>query len=159
MIGQKTLGLFDHVKHIKTVQDPNYFSNLSETEKKSFNHFMILQVLSMNPDLLETVSTLYRYFDVIPSLQFYKLLISFIPIDSTYYPWIKSKNKYNKELVEIIANRFEVSSQNAEEYIDILSSTNNGRDSLVRICQGFGKSENEIEELLIEQFLPNDNNE
>src|SRR6266404_4356645 len=114
--GQKTLGLFDHVKHIRSIQDLNYYNNLSEVERKSFDHFMILQTLSMNPALLEAVSTLYRFFDIVPSPQFYKLLISFIPLDSTYYPWIKSKNKYNRELAELVANRFQVSLEEAEDY-------------------------------------------
>lgn len=148
IIGQKTIGLFDHIKHIRTVQNPDYYNNLSEADRKSFNHFMILQALSMNPDLLMTVSTLYRFFDVVPSPQFYQLLISLIPSDSTYYPWIKSKYNFNKDLIELVSNRFEVSSKEAEEYVNILSSTDEGVKSLVTICQGYGKSDEEITKLL-----------
>jgi hypothetical protein len=144
----KSLGLFDHVKHIKSIQDPNYYNNLSDLDRKSFNHFMILQALSMNPQLLGNISILYQFFDVIPFPQFYKLIISLIPKDTTYYPWIKSKVKYNSELAELVARRFEISTQHAGEYIGILFSTNEGMDSLVYICQGFGKSEDEIEKLL-----------
>jgi hypothetical protein len=144
----KSIGLFDHVKHIRGVQDPNYYNNLSELDRKSFNHFIILQALSMDPQQLGNIAILYRFFDVIPSPQFYKLIISLIPKDPTYYPWIKSKKKYNIELVELVARRFEISSHHSEEYIDILSSTSEGMDSLVYICQGFGKSNSEIEELL-----------
>lgn len=144
----KAFGIFDHVRHIKEIQDPEYFVNLSEQDRKSFNHFTILKALSMNPDLLETISTVYQYFDIIPSLQFYKLLISLIPQDSTYYPWIKPKNRYKEGLIELISKRFEVSSQQAEEYVNLLSLTDEGIDSLVRICQGFGKTDNEIEKLL-----------
>ena len=144
----KSLGLFDHIKHIRNIQDPNYYNNLSDLDRKSFNHFMILQALSMDPQQLGNISILFRFFDVIPSPQFYKLVISLIPKDPTYYPWISHKNKYNVELVELVAQRFEVSTQNAEEYVGILFSTKEGMNSLVYICQGFGKSKNEIEELL-----------
>jgi hypothetical protein len=145
----KSIGLFDHVKHIRTVQDPNYYNNLSDSDRKSFNHFMILQVLSMDPQQLDVVSKyLYPFFDIIPSSQFYKLLISFIPKDSTYYPWIGHKNKYNEELVKLVALRFEISTQHSEEYINILFLTKEGIDSLAYICRGFGKSSNEIENLL-----------
>src|ERR1035437_922487 len=144
----KSLGLFDHIKHIRNIQDPNYYNNLSDLDRKSFNHFMILQALSMDPQQLGNISILFRFFDVIPSPQFYKLVISLIPKDPTYYPWISHKNKYNVELVELVAQRFEVSTQHAEEYIGILFSTKEGMNSLVYICQGFGKSKNEIEELL-----------
>src|SRR5271169_6605245 len=71
----KGIGLFDHIKHIRSIQDPNYYRNLSDLDSKSFNHFMILKALSMNPVLLEDISNLFRYFDKIPSPQFYKLLI------------------------------------------------------------------------------------
>ena len=151
----KSLGLFDHVKHIRTIQDPNYYNNLSNFDRKSFDHYMILQALSMNPQLLGNITILYRFFDVIPSPQFYKLIISLIPKDPTYYPWIKSKTKYKTELIELISRRFEVSTKQAEEYASILFSTSEGMDSLVYICQGFGKSPSEIEQLL----LTNDDNE
>jgi len=151
---KKALGLFDHVKHIRTIQSPDYYSKLTELDRKSFNHFMILQALSMDPQLLSVVSTIYRYFDIIPSPQFYQLLIAFIPKNSTFYPWIGSKNKYKKELLDLIVRRFEVSTQQAEEYVDLLSLTDEGVNSLVYICQGFGKTDNEIQDLL----SPNEHN-
>ena len=152
----KSLGLFDHVKHIREIQDPDYYLNLSNFDRKSFDHFMILKALSMDPQLLEIISKyLYPFFDIIPSPQFYRLLISFIPKDKTYYPWIKAKNKYNVELIELISRLFEVSTQHAEEYASMLFSTEKGMDSLIHICQGFGKSKEDIEKLL----LTNNNNE
>jgi hypothetical protein len=60
----KSIGLFDHIKQINQIQDPNYFDNLTESDKKSFNHFIILKGLSMNPDNLDIVNLLYRYFDI-----------------------------------------------------------------------------------------------
>lgn len=144
----KPVGLFDHLKQIREVQDPNYFKKLSEHDRKSFNHFIILKALSMNPENLDVITTLYKYFDIIPSPQFYQLLISVIPQDSTYYPWIKPKNRFEGELIDIFAKRFEVSNSQAEEYINLLSLTDEGINSLVQICQGFGKTEKEIEELL-----------
>jgi len=150
----KSLGLFDHVRHIRSIQDPNYYNNLSDLDRQSFSHFRILQALSMDPQQLENVTIMFRFFDVIPSPQFYKLIISLVPKDPTYYPWIGHKNKYNVELIELVARRFQVSTQHAEEYIGILSSTTEGMESLVYICQGFGKSDNEIEQLL----LTNDDN-
>lgn len=146
---KKALGLFDHVKHIRTLQKPDYYNSLTELDRKSFNHFMILQALSMDPQLLSVISILYRYFDIISSPQFYQLLISFIPKNSTYYPWIGSKNKYKTDLLELMARRFEISFQQAKEYVDLLSLTDEGVNSLVYICQGFGKTDSEIQELLV----------
>jgi len=144
----KSIGLFDHLKQITQIQDPNYFDNLSDLDKKSFNHFIILKSLSMNPDNLDVVTLLYRYFDVIPSPQFYKLLISLIRPDFNFYPWIKPINQYKEELVKMVVQRFEVPDPQAEEYINLLSSFDEGKSSLVYICQEFGKTDKEIEQLL-----------
>jgi hypothetical protein len=37
-VTSKALGLFDHVNHIKGVQDPKYFDTLTDADKKSFTH-------------------------------------------------------------------------------------------------------------------------
>jgi hypothetical protein len=146
---QKVLGLFDHIKHIRQIQDPDYFDKISEADQKSFNHYMILRALSMDPSLLDVITLLYSAFDEIPSKQFYKLLISLIPINKTYYPWVKSsKHKFDPELVDMMIKRFEVSPQEANEYISLLFSSDEGKNSLVYICQGFGKNDKEIEKLL-----------
>lgn len=147
----KSLGLFDHIKHIRLVQDPDYFNNLTELDKKSFNHFMILKGLSMNPDLLEYIGDLFRYFDKIPSPQFYTLLIGLIPIDNPkrFYPWVKAKKSpFSKDLIYFISQFFEVSKKEAEEYAFLLSSTKNGKEELIEICRDFGLTEKEVDEAM-----------
>ena len=144
----KGIGLFDHVKQIRIIQDPNYFKNLTELDKKSFNHFMILKALSMNPALLEDMSTLFRYFDKIPSPQFYQLLIGLIPPDhpKKYYPWVKAKKMpFSKKLIELISIYFEISQKEAIEYATLLSFTDNGRRELEDICKTYGLTDKELE--------------
>lgn len=147
---EKGISLFDHVKHICKVQDPNYFKNLSDADKKSFNHFMILRALSMNPELLDDVGMLYRYFDTIPSEQFYQLLIAIIPIDKSYYPWIKGTKKYkfDDSVIDYISRKFEVSSKEAIDYALILNNTDEGTKYLKELVRGFGHTEKEVEKLL-----------
>jgi len=147
----KSLGLFDHIKHIRTIQDPDYYNNLNDEDRKSFNHFMILRALSMNPALTDDISVLFRYFDKMPSNRFYTLLISLIPADKRFYPWVKSQKKVNKVVVEFISQKFEVSPREAEEYLYILSNTESGQKELFKICQGFGLTEKEVNKLLLEK--------
>lgn len=145
----KGLGLFDHVKHIRSVQDPDYFDNLTELDLKSFNQFMILRALSMNPELLDDVAMLYRYLEKIPNRQFYKLLITLIPLDRRYYPWVKGKKKpFSKQFLQLIAQWFEVSTDEAEDYASILNQTDQGKRELSAICQGFSLSEKEVEKIM-----------
>jgi len=143
--------VFDHVKHIRQVQDPNYYNNLSDEDRKSFNHFMIVRALSMDAQLVELMAQLYQVFDKIPSAQFYQLLIALVPKSNRFYPWIKSKSmKHSKDLVTLVAKRFLVSKHQANEYINILLRSDNGQIELVNICKAFGLEDKEVE-LLFEE--------
>ncbi len=148
----KRKGLFDHVKEIRQVQDPNYYINLTDDDKKSFTHFMIIRALSMDSDIVEDMAQLYQVIDKIPSPQFYQLLISLVPKSNRYYPWIKSKRlKHSKQLLELVAKRFMVSKYQANDYINLLLQNADGHLELVSICQAFGLSEQEIEEIFEEK--------
>jgi hypothetical protein len=144
----KPIGLFDHVKHIREVQNVDYYKNLSESDRKSFNHFMILRALSMNPTLVDDISKIFQYFDSIPSEQLYKVLISLIPSDRRFYPWVKSKReKMNSQLLELIAKKYEISTDRANEYILMLMNMEGGVEELVKICQGYGLNDKEVERI------------
>ena len=148
----KKKSLFDHIKHIRQVQDPNYYEELSSEDKKSFNHFMILRALSMDADIVEDMAMLYQYFDKIPSPQFYQLLIALVPKSNRYYPWVKSKRmKHKKELLKYVAQRFKVSTFQANEYVNLLLRTENGQSELVDIVKAFGLDDKQIEELFEEK--------
>lgn len=150
--GPKRRSLFDHVKHIRQVQDPNYYVNLSEDDRKSFNHFMIVRALSMDADILETMAQLYQIFDKIPSPQFYQLLIALVPKSMRFYPWVKSRSlKHNKDLLALVSNRFKVSRYQANDYINILLRSENGQGELVNICKAFGLEDKEVEKLFEEK--------
>ena len=79
----KGIGLFDHIKQVRCIQDPDYFKNLTDVDTKSFNHFMILKALSMNPALLGYISDLFKYFDKIP-------YSSTIPHERVYNQFVQS---------------------------------------------------------------------
>ena len=111
---------------------------------------MILRGLSMNPELLD-YTTLFKYFDKIPSPQFYQLLIGLIPVEykRKFYPWIKSSKKpYKKQLISLFSTYYEISSKEAIEYIKILFSTENGKKELENLCSSFGLTERETEEAM-----------
>ncbi len=145
----KGIGLFDHVKHIRSIQNSDYFKSLTELDVKSFNHFMILKALSMNPALLEDISTLFRYFDKIPSPQFYQLLIGLIPPDKRFYPWVKAKKvPFNVKLIELISMYFEISQKEAAEYATLLFSTDKGKKELENLCRAYGLTDKEVEEIM-----------
>jgi len=146
--GPKRKSLFDHIDAIRKVQDPNYYKNLSEDDHKSFTHYMIIRALAMDDSMVEDMAQLYQVFDKIPSPQFYQLLIALVPRTSRFFPWIKTKvMKHNKELVSLVAKRFQVCKHHANEYINLLLRTEEGQGELVSICKAFGLSDSEVESL------------
>jgi hypothetical protein len=150
--GPKRKTLFDHIKQIREVQDPDYYKNLSDDDRKSFTHYMIIRALAMDSSLVEDMAQLYQVFDKIPSPQFYQLLIGLVPKTRRFSPWIKSKvMKHNKELVSLVAKRFQVCKHHANEYINLLLRTEEGQGELVNICKAFGLEDKEVEELFEEK--------
>lgn len=144
----KSVGLFDHIKQIRSFQDPNYFQTLTEQDLKSFDHFMILKALSMNPLLLDDISTIFKYFDIIPSPQFYQALIALIPADKKFYPWVKGKSlPFSKKLIDLLSTYFEISKKEAKEYAIILQ-TEQGKKELENLCKTFALTEKEINEIM-----------
>ena len=147
--GPKKRSLFDHVKHIRQVQSPSYYIELSDDERKSFNHFMILRALSMDADIVEEMAQLYQVVDKIPSAQFYKLLIAIVPKSDKFYPWVKSKKlKHNKKILEIVSGRFQIPSYQANEYVNILLRSEAGSAELEMILKSTGLSDKEANEFL-----------
>ena len=140
--------IFDHVKEIRQNQSPDYFVNLSEDDKKSFNHFMILRALSMDASIIVEMAQLYQLHDKIPSAQFYQLLIAIVPKSTRFYPWIKSKKvKFGKELVSYIGKRFKIPNYQANEYISLLLNSKQGEQELEQSLRAYGLSDKEINEL------------
>jgi len=142
----KELGLFDHIKHIRTVQSPDYFKKLSDSEKKSFNHFMILKGLSMDPSVVEEMAYLYKLIDKVPSEQFYKLLIEIVPPNNKFFPWIKGKKQnYSENAIDVISKKFQISTDESKAYFDILCKTDDGICFIKDTMRSFGFDEKQIE--------------
>ena len=102
----------------------------------------------MDSNVLQEMAFLYRFFDKIPSPQFYTLLCALIPKQNRWVPWIKTKViKHSNDLLTTVANHFKVSKRQANEYVNILVKTNDGLEQLVDLCQREGLNDKEIEKL------------
>jgi len=146
--GPKNKTLFDHVNQIRNVKNPKYFDSLSEGDKKSFNHYMICRFLSMDSSCITEVSYLTKIFDKMDSKSFYKVACALVnPVKFT--PYVKSKNKkFNNQLVDYVSMKYGVSKLEANDYCKVLTSIENGLESLVEICKGYGLSDKETEKIL-----------
>jgi len=147
-IKTKIRGLFDHINHIREIKDQNYYISLSDEERKSFNKYMIIRILSMDVNLIEEMSILSKYFQVIPDEQFYKVLIDIVPKGRKFCKYIKkSTENVNKTILDCICNKFKVGEKDGIDYYNILITTESGIKELVTLIQDFGYSEKEVEKL------------
>ena len=63
--GKKSLvkkkSLFDHINQITAVQNPNYWDDISDEDKKSWSNYMVNRFLSMNSDWTDLVNEIQKY--------------------------------------------------------------------------------------------------
>jgi len=145
----KTKSLFDHISQIREVKNPKYFDTLTTADIKSFNKYTLLMGLSMDQTIIEEIAFVSKYFDILPEKQMYKVLCDLVPQGRRFCKWIKpNKVKFDKELLQLVANKFEVSKDDAYSYCVIFFKTEEGINTLINLCKQYGKSEKEIEGLM-----------
>jgi hypothetical protein len=113
--------IFDWLKEITS--NKSKWESFTEEEKASFNPYMMHRLLSMNPEYIEFVN-LVQTFPYSDREKIYNIYLYMIPKKNMFHKYIKSSKKRKQEsLLKHIANYFECSFGEAEEYIDILRET------------------------------------
>ena len=140
----KPKGLFDHIRHLREVQNINYFDTLSDADKKSWSNYMVCRFLSMQPDILDLVNDIQQY-AALPPEQFYKICLLIVPEGRSFYPYIKGKKdgKWKPELVELLRAHYQESERNVREYLELLTS-----EDLRATVEKYGYSEKDAIKLI-----------
>jgi hypothetical protein len=113
--------IFDWLKEITS--NKSKWESFTEEERASFNPYMMHRLLSMNPEYIEFVN-LVQTFPYSDKEKIYNIYLYMIPKKNMFHKYIKSSKKKKQEsLLKHIANYFECSFGEAEEYIDILRET------------------------------------
>ena len=122
------------------------WNTLDGASQKSFSPYLINRWLSMNPDYIEIVDMFQQYtIGPLSKKHVYQLYLDFLPKAKMFAKYIKGKkmNKYNKSLVKIVANHYQVSYLEAEQYIEFM-----GKVEMTELLKKYGKQEKEIKVLL-----------
>lgn len=139
----KPKSLFDHINQIRLEKNPNYFSTLTDADKKTWSNYMICRFLSMQPELVEAINDLQIYQGKLSPEYFYRLCIEIVPYGKSYYPYVKSgADKYNSVLTTMLSEYYQESIGNVIEYMGILP-----RSHFVEIAKMHGKTDKEIKDL------------
>jgi len=147
-LSQKKKGLFDHVKHIRQNQTQDYYDKLTESEQKTFNNYMVLRVLSMDPKIIEEISYISKYMEVLPENKMYELLIKCLPKDYGFHKYIKKSSKdVNETIVDCICKKYQIGSKDAVDYYNMMILTDRGLSELVELVSSYGYTEKELEKI------------
>ena len=140
----KKKSLFDHIKQITDVQNPNYWDEISDEDKKSWSNYMVNRFLSMKTDWIELVNELQKY-NLKPK-ELYKLYTNVLPKGKRWLKYTKGRNQmdYPNWLINIVTNQEQISKKEAVEYIDMLMLTEGGMLELGELSRKWGIEENKI---------------
>jgi hypothetical protein len=141
--------LFDHLTAITAEQDPNYFKKLTEEDIKSWSNFMINRFLSMKPEWIELIASIQSLSQTLEPEQMYKLYINILPKGKQYLKYTKGKaeDKYEQFLIDLIKKEYDCSERQANDYVEVLYASREGRENIQYICERYGLTKKEISKL------------
>ena len=139
--------LFDHLKHITEKQTIGYWNTLNNTEQKQWSNYMTHRFLSMKMEYVDVVNEIQRY-NLKPK-DLYKLYTNVLPKKKEWLKYVKGKKnmKHPKWLLEVVANYYESSLTEAQEYAEVFYATEQGKANLKSILQKYGIEPKEIKSL------------
>jgi len=143
----KKKSLFDHISQITAVQNPNYWEDISEEDKKTWSNYMVNRFLSMKPDWIDLVNEIQKY--PLEPEQLYKFYTSVLPKRKEWLRYIKGdkKMKYPKWVYEIVVKHLQCSMKEASDAIDMYEISAGGQAELADMLFKYGVEEKEVRKL------------
>ena len=146
-MSKKRKSLFDHITQITKVQNPKYWEQISEEDKKTWSNYMVNRFLSMKPEWIELVNELQKY-NLEPK-ELYKLYTNVLPKGKQWLKYIKRRSDmdYPEWLINIIRDYDECNRKESIDYIDMLMLTEGGMMELGEIARKYGIEEWKIKDV------------
>ena len=143
----KKKSLFDHVNQITSVQNPNYWEDISDEDKKTWSNYMVNRFLSMKSDWIELVNEVQKY--PLEPKELYKVYTSILPKKKQWLRYIKGDKKMNypKWVYEIVAKDMQVSMREAVSAVEMYDMSHGGQAELGDILLKYGTEEKEVRKL------------
>ena len=143
----KRKSLFDHIKQILAVQNPKYWEELSDEDKKSWSHYMTHKFLSMKMEWVELVNELQKY-NLQPK-ELYKLYTNVLPKGKQWLRYIKRRKQmeYPRWVLDIVGKDYQISLLEAKSYVDTYLMSEGGKIELREILLKYGADPVEVDKL------------
>ena len=149
--GKKSLvkkkSLFDHVNQVTAVQNPNYWEDISDEDKKTWSNYMVNRFLSMKSDWIDLVNEVQKY--PLEPKELYKVYTSILPKKKQWLRYIKGDKKmdYPKWVYEIVAKDMQVSMREAVSAVEMYDMSHGGQSELADMLFKYGTEEKEVRKL------------
>ena len=146
----KPRNLFTHLKELTEGTDENYWTSLTDQEKREFTPYMTNRWLSMIPEWIELIDDLQRLtVGPMPKERVFDLYHEILPKGKVFFKYVKGKNSVEipEELAGMLLRYFECSPREMREYYVMLMKTKEGQQFLVELMQGYGTPEKELKRL------------
>ena len=149
--GKKSLvkkkSLFDHVNQVTAVQNPNYWEDISDEDKKTWSNYMVNRFLSMKSDWIDLVNEIQKY--PLEPKELYKVYTSILPKKKQWLRYIKGdkKMKYPKWVYEIVSKHLQCSIREANDAVEMYDISHGGQAELADILLKYGTEDKEIRKL------------
>jgi len=147
---QKTI--FNHIDQLTTVDDSEYFINLSEEDAKTYNIYMINRFLSMNPSWADMVNEIQQYSYQLKGGGIHRVYNEILPKKKIFLKYVKPKDnkKYNPIAISILKKYFEIGESQAKEYYDTYMSSKVLLYSFLDIIKLYGLSKSDYKKVEFE---------
>ena len=124
-------------------------SNYTEGDWKAYNTYMVNRWLSMNSNVTEIINFVQKYYSLDKKMH-YKMLSDILPKQKLFTKYVKGKKmeKYNPELVKLVASHYEISRKEAKQRIDMYKHFSTGIETLTELLKSYVKNDKEIKRLL-----------
>ena len=143
----KKKSLFDHIQAVTSQQQPNYWNEISDDDKKSLSNYMVNRFLSMKSDWIEIVNEIQKY--PLQPKELYKVYTSILPKKKQWLRYIKGDKKmdYPKWVYEIVAKHLQCSMREAGDAVEMYEISAGGQAELADILGKYGVEQKEIRKL------------
>lgn len=101
------------------------WKDLSESDRKSVQPYMLNRLLSMNLDFIDFIAEVQPITDSMTSEQYYKFYLDILPKKKTFNKYIKSKTELDTnqdKILKVLSERFNISKVEAKNYLQLPNS-------------------------------------
>lgn len=140
---------YEHVNNI--FQQKYRWEDLNEMDRKSFAPFIINRFISMSMDYIGIINELQVYTaNFLPAKYVHDLYVDIFPKHKMFNKYIKSSKdtKFNSDLVEMMRNTEEFSSDEVESYLTLLVHQDSFDRIITEYLRMYGKTDSEITKML-----------